>query len=456
MNNSRNLFDTKTKNISLFQLPSLKNSVLRDNSYSQKNTIEYIYQNIIKKNNQIKLNYPSLKFNKPFSGNQLKCSNNNIIKESDYFITKYLVNKVIEREISTANSYFDINNNNYLVDKKKNLNEHSSINPNNIKYLKILRNKSINNFTINNNKPFLPKKSNDNITKKSKHIKAKFKLKSLQETKKFSTKYLLFNNKCFINYSFNEYPNLEHRKQMEDFLSIKINFSENLQCNYFAIFDGHGGKEVSLYLKDNLHKILSNEINNTKNNLKIAIKNSFENIDNIINNSLNFKNEVGSTGTILLLYKDINSPTKKSLICANVGDSKAFLINKKQIKLITKDHKCSDKEEVKRIKNNGGIVFRERVFGTLILTRSFGDKEMKKFGVIPTPYIFLKKIEKEDIFVIMGSDGIWDVVEEDEIYKMSMDENITSDELSKKIIDLAKERETHDNISCIVIKLNEK
>ena len=207
---------------------------------------------------------------------------------------------------------------------------------------------------------------------------------------------------------------------------------------------------------ENLHKIISQELknNNVENSegMKNIIKNSFEKIDLEINNQ-NYKNETGSTGTVLLLFKDSDSPSGKSLICANVGDSKAFLINKKEMKLITKDHKCCDANEVKRIRDAGGVVFRERVFGTLMLTRSFGDKEMKKYGVLSTPDIFCHNIEEEDIFVIIASDGVWDVVEEDEIFKLSQDK-ISSSDFSKKIIQLAKDRETHDNISCIVVKLN--
>ena len=99
------------------------------------------------------------------------------------------------------------------------------------------------------------------------------------------------------------------------------------------------------------------------------------------------------------------------------------------------------------------LVFRERVFGTLMLTRSFGDKEMKKYGVLSTPDIYFKNVEKDDIFVVISSDGIWDVVEENEIFDMAQ-KGISSSDLSKKIVNLAKERETHDNISCIVVKLN--
>ena len=210
---------------------------------------------------------------------------------------------------------------------------------------------------------------------------------------------------------------------------------------------------------ENLHKILQQnfkELNDNENisndTLKNIVINSFEQIDKEIN-SKNFKNETGSTGTVLLLYKDPNSSSGKSLLCANVGDSKAYLITKQEMKLITKDHKCNDQNEVKRIRDKGGVVFRERVFGTLMLTRSFGDKEMKKYGVLSTPDIFIKNVEEEDIFVVIASDGVWDVVEENEVLKMSQG-GISSNDFSKKIVNLAKERDTHDNISCIVVKLN--
>jgi serine/threonine protein phosphatase PrpC len=248
---------------------------------------------------------------------------------------------------------------------------------------------------------------------------------------------------------------------MEDFHSIVPLLNKNLNLSYFGLFDGHSGKEVGVYLMENFHKILSQEIINN-NNINLM---NFDNMKNVINNSFaktnseinqqNFKNETGSTATILIIYNDNNSPTKRSFICANVGDTKAFMVNKQEIKLMTKDHKCSDKSEVKRIKDSGGIVFRERVFGTLMLTRSFGDKEMKKYGVTYMPDIYYHHIKGDDLYIIIGSDGVWDVVEEGEIFKLCQ-ENISSNELSKKIIKLAKDRETHDNISCIVIKLNEK
>jgi protein phosphatase PTC1 len=342
---------------------------------------------------------------------------------------------------SLLNSDDKSNNNNNNIKSKSQKNGNNFNNTNKIVIIannNKMNNNNLNNSINNNNKSDDMKKtmtsnfSNEETFNLEKHL-----------------------DLCFISYAYNDYPNLEHRKDMEDFHYIKALLIKKIACSYFGLFDGHSGKEVGMYLMENLHKILHQKIKEENINneiLKQIVINSFEQIDQEINLK-NFRNETGSTGTILLLYKDPSSPSNKSFLCANVGDSKAYLITKSEMILLTKDHKCCDANEVKRIRDKGGIVFRERVFGTLMLTRSFGDKEMKKYGVLSTPDIYIKNVEKDDLFIVIASDGVWDVVEENEILKMTK-EGISSNDFSKKIVNLAKERDTHDNISCIVIKLN--
>ena len=280
-------------------------------------------------------------------------------------------------------------------------------------------------------------------------------------------------SKCFISYAYIDYPNLEHRKEMEDFHCIKQALGKRNNLSYFAIFDGHGGKEVASFLSINLHHYLINELNNIQfgindeeniNNIIECIKLAFIKIDKDILANDNLANDVGSTATLIFIYynnlNDIenynneNQNLERTLICANIGDSSGYLINKSNIKLITKHHKCEDASEVKRIRDQGGIVFQGRIFGKLILTRTLGDKEMKKYGVIPEPDFYIKKIEKDDFFVIIASDGIWDVINEGELFKIGNEKKLSSEAFSKKIMDIAKERDTRDNSSCIVIKVN--
>ena len=501
------------------QLPSLKAAINMENKALRNGYLEIINQNIGKKKNHSQLHYQMQKNHKPYSGNPLKfhnkkeLNNMNGIKyypEREIFTANpYLIGYNGKKKNYLKKSNLNNNNNinelynkyliypthgfNNIIKSKKDQTKKGFNNNKNIHNIKkdniIVYDQNENNIITFSNPSLLNSddKSNHKLRAQNKHNnnkivivannimnnnKGQFNLnkdnfsddakKTIVSEKEISVQDNDENNTqdrldlCFVSYAYCENPNLEHRKEMEDFHYIKALLNRKINCSYFGLFDGHSGKEVGIYLMENLHKILSQELknNNVENseNMQNVIKNSFERIDKEINNQ-NFKNETGSTGTVLLLYKDSSSKTGKSLICANVGDSKAYLINKNEMKSITKDHKCSDANEVKRIRDTGGIVFRERVFGTLMLTRSFGDKEMKKYGVLSTPDIFCHNIEDDDLFVIIASDGVWDVVEEEEIFKLSQ-EKISSSDFAKNIIKLAKDRDTHDNISCIVVKLN--
>ena len=314
----------------------------------------------------------------------------------------------------------------------------------------------------------ISKKSLNNSLKDSRNNNSSVKLS--EDKKQIKPK-----SKCFISYAYIDYPNLEHRQEMEDFHCIKQALGKRPNLSYFAIFDGHGGKDVASFLSINLHHFLIDEINNIKfgindeeniNNIMESIKSAFLKIDQNILANEKFTNDVGSTATLIFIYyNDLNENiidnnengiknVERTLICANIGDSNGYLISKSNISQITKPHKCEDASEVQRIRDTGGIVFQGRIFGKLILTRTLGDKEMKKYGVIPVPDFYTKKIEKDDLFVIIASDGIWDVINEEEIYKMGNEKELSSEIFSKKIMDLAKERDTRDNSSCIIIKLN--
>ena len=142
----------------------------------------------------------------------------------------------------------------------------------------------------------------------------------------------------------------------------------------------------------------------------------------------------------------------------NVNQSKLNIIKKEIYEKQTENYrKLREKQSIREYESLS--IIGRGAFGEVHVCRKIktGEivaiKKIKKNGVLSTPDIFMKNIDTEDIFVVIASDGVWDVVEENEILKMSQG-SISSNDFSKKIINLAKERDTHDNISCIVIKLN--
>lgn len=68
-----------------------------------------------------------------------------------------------------------------------------------------------------------------------------------------------------------------------------------------------------------------------------------------------------------------------------------------------------------RVRQAGGaIVYNrgcQRVMGMLLATRSIGDFDLRSYGVIPDPELNCYKRCATDEFMVLASDGLWDVVQ---------------------------------------------
>ena len=264
-------------------------------------------------------------------------------------------------------------------------------------------------------------------------------LDSMNSKKSTST---TINNKNtpFVSYSYQEDKNLKYRQSMEDIGVTLPNLTNDYKTSLFGIFDGHGGNDVVKYIKDRIPEIIKKNLNDL-----YPIEQCFINSFNKIDEELKFYDSeyTGSTATLVLIQDN-------KIYCANVGDSRAYIIYDNFIKQITTDHKCSIPEEAERIIKSGGKITKNRVQGQLVLSRSLGDLYCKKYGVINLPDITINKIDYNMKYIIIASDGIWDVVDEKTVLNMSkMKKN--ADNFCKDLVKLAIEKESKDNISCIAI-----
>lgn len=100
---------------------------------------------------------------------------------------------------------------------------------------------------------------------------------------------------------------------------------------------------------------------------------------------------------------------------------------------MTVDQKPEDPEELERIQRAGGMVMRledengkrvgpyrvwkvENMYPGIAMSRSLGDRLAHEVGVISTPIVTNRTLkEGEDFFIVIGSDGIWDVMENQEV-----------------------------------------
>ena len=65
------------------------------------------------------------------------------------------------------------------------------------------------------------------------------------------------------------------------------------------------------------------------------------------------------------------------LYCINLGDCRSVLCRNGQAINLSIDHKATLKSEIMRVEALGGYVTNGRVFGRLMITRAFGDFELK-------------------------------------------------------------------------------
>ena len=230
---------------------------------------------------------------------------------------------------------------------------------------------------------------------------------------------------------------------------------ENI-LNIYGIFDGHGknGHLISSLLSTFLSQYLKNKDNyclEKKNNNDSDSDSSISSQEIIINNELIsklFSNEdfirkiiaeldlkanesnfdlqfSGTTCLLLFLFEDY-------IICSNIGDSICVLFNcsnedRWTYDIISKIHKPDIQSEKDRILLNGGVIHpyydelgifegpnrvyvKGKTYPGLSLTRSIGDLEAEKIGIISEPDIIIKKKDSTCKYLVLGSDGLWDVI----------------------------------------------
>jgi len=257
-----------------------------------------------------------------------------------------------------------------------------------------------------------------------------------------------------IDYGVCADQNWKYRRRMEDAHQIVDGFNGDDSQGFFAVYDGHGGKEAALFAADNLHKMLADEINKDKSiyedpdKFLAVLRKTYLATDDKLKTAVPTHHGCTSV-TCIVTGKGEN----RRLYSANVGDARAVLARNGTAIRLTEEHKASDEIEAKRITDGGGFIIHGRVNGQIIITRSLGDHLMKEF-IIGDPYMSHEKLTEKDNFLIVACDGLWDVVEDQQAVDFVLEHaSLSASEISKKLLIKALLDGTTDNLSIMVIKL---
>mmetsp|Transcript_7291 Transcript_7291/g.14389 ORF Transcript_7291/g.14389 Transcript_7291/m.14389 type:complete len:234 (-) Transcript_7291:36-737(-) len=142
---------------------------------------------------------------------------------------------------------------------------------------------------------------------------------------------------------------------------------------------------------------------------------------------------------------------------SNLGDSRVVLCKAGgEFQRLTEDHRAStNKAEVERVKKAGGFVFRNRVSGTLAVTRALGH-EVDRELISNTPHISKTALSPSDVAIVVATDGVWDTVPEAEAARIVEGARMggkSPTEAAEALKDYALGKYCRDNICAVVIYL---
>ncbi|XP_044145752.1 integrin-linked kinase-associated serine/threonine phosphatase 2C [Bufo gargarizans] len=243
------------------------------------------------------------------------------------------------------------------------------------------------------------------------------------------------------------------------------------RLSYYAVFDGHGGSRAARYAAHNLHRNLVKKLpkgdgGSVDKAIKKTLLDAFKQTDEEFLKQAASQKPAWKDGTtaICVLVAD------NVLYIANLGDSRALLcrINEETQKAtvlsLSKEHNPTQYEERMRIQRAGGNVRDGRVLGVLEVSRSLGDGQYKRCGVISTPEVKRCPLSDSDRFVLLACDGLFKVFSAEEAVNFVLghvqDEGSQTEDMDARyesachrLANEAVRRGAADNVTVLVVQI---
>lgn len=149
-----------------------------------------------------------------------------------------------------------------------------------------------------------------------------------------------------------------------------------------------------------------------------------------------------------------------SLVIAHAGDSRALIaLSNGGTRRLCEDHRPTREDELNRISNAGGLVVcvggAPRVNGVMAVTRALGHADFAGL-VIPEPEVRTEALQGDEKFLVIGSDGIWDHVNDEEctdVVSAHMDGEGGARAAVRALVQRAWDSGGNDDITAVVVNL---
>ncbi|KAJ9146852.1 hypothetical protein P3X46_029071 [Hevea brasiliensis] len=232
-------------------------------------------------------------------------------------------------------------------------------------------------------------------------------------------------------------------------------FSRAINCPspvaFYGVFDGHGGVDAASFTRKNILNFIV-EDSQFPSGMKKAIKSAFVKADHALADTKAVDSSCGTTALTALILG-------RTMLIANAGDSRAVLGKRGRAIELSKDHKPNCTSERIRIERLGGVIYDGYLNGQLSVARALGDWHIKgakgsKSPLSAEPELEEINLTEEDEFLIIGCDGLWDVMSSQcavTIVRKELMIHNDPERCSKALVKEALQRNTCDNLTVVVV-----
>lgn len=232
--------------------------------------------------------------------------------------------------------------------------------------------------------------------------------------------------------------------------------------SFYGVFDGHRGADAAAYIKRNAMRLFFEDAHSLQvpdviddvflEELENSHRQAFLLADLALANDCSVSSSSGTTALTALILG-------RSLLVANAGDCRAVLCRKGTAIEMSQDHRPSYLPELRRVEKLGGFVDDGYLNGVLSVTRALGDWDVKlplgsSSPLIADPDIKQITLMEDDEFLIIGCDGIWEVMSSQyavSTVRQGLRRHDDPQQCARDLVNEAIRLNSSDNLTVIVI-----
>ena len=211
----------------------------------------------------------------------------------------------------------------------------------------------------------------------------------------------------------------------------------------YSVFDGHGGARVADHASASVLEASRSAFSDAS-SPGSSWRPVFAELDLDVTGC-------GSTATVIIHRAG-------ELSFAWVGDSRALLLRASGYQILTGDHRTDRADERQRVRRAGAEIREPYVVNPLtsrglMVTRSLGDRHLRRVGIISEPETATVTLTRGDLGFVLATDGLWDVVPDSDVAALCR--HSEAQRGADGLLDLVARRNGVDNVTILVVRFSE-